>query len=1287
MKQIILFVFLLFSMFNSHAQDLIITEIMYNPSGSTDSDWEWIEIYNNGSDPIDLSGYVLDDTAGTEFSEANISNGMLAPQKSAILFDADAVTAQEFSEAWGVLAAISVANWPSLGNGRGDTIGIWNSFESYSGDQDDQLATIEQLTYENGENGWPTSNGSASIFLSDLDLDNTDGENWAISTEGSETPLNIGYLSQEINGNSGNDVGSPGIPGGLEDTEKPVISCPVDRIVASATDNCGASFPLELPTATDNSEDDLTFEGVRNDNLELIDPFPVGETTITWTAIDAAGNVSEPCVQNILVNDETPPVITCPENIVFTSLDGNSVLLEITEATAIDVCEGELSISGDRDDMEALEAAYPVGETSILWRSVDVAGNTAECVQTITVNFIPSMDNAITAFSIDSQLGETNIDDSNKTVQLIVPFGTDVTALAPNVSISSEAMVSPASEETQDFTEPVVYTVTAQDGTEQNWTITIVVAEEIAITQFFLSTQSDTLDLTDGIRFDSTDALITMNLLGADVRAQGSGAIGSVHFELTGGATDFSRISNAEPHELYAVEGPNSDAFYNEVGIYTLTATPYTEVDMLGIAGASLTITIEIFNSCNVLIEESLVETTKSSCTESNGTAMVNTRILGISPEDYNWSHDTDLEGPTATNLAAGNYSVSFGNRSCETTITFEIEAEDDCPNTTFSITSFTLINADTNEDLFLIEEGMQIDINSLPTLHLDIRANTTADVASVRLSLDGALQTARTESLMPFALYRDLPIGDYIGNDFVLGTYAVTAIPYSEDSLRGDTGSSFTTNFELFDACETFELILDLVSEPVTCDGTEGAATVLANGGVAPITYSWSHDTSIDGIIAVALSAGEYTVRATDANNCTTELIFSLSDPQLPEVSLLPFESVFDTDEPIVLIEGQPFGGTYSGEGVMNGEFDPSIGSGTYEITYTYTDAITGCENSTIGILEVLSSQQLTVESFTLINADTNTALFDIAEGMIIDINSLPTLHLDIRANTSNSVESVRLSLTGALSNSRTESLVPYALFQDLPIGDYRGVDFIVGNYTVSATPFALDSARGDSGELFAVNFELFDSSLSVTEFMLVNADTNEDLFLIEEGMRIDINDLPTLHLDIRANTTDAVESVRLSLAGAITTARTESLVPYALFQDLPIGDYRGNDFVLGDYAVKAVPYSEDALRGNQGNALTVNFELIDAELSGRFVNQMVISPNPANNETDLSFATATEIMKIEIYDANGRLVRSYDGQKVKDLASYKLEIRALQSGNYYVKTQDVHGNTRSGQLYVKKE
>ena len=49
-------------------------------------------------------------------------------------------------------------------------------------------------------------------------------------------------------------------------------------------------------------------------------------------------------------------------------------------------------------------------------------------------------------------------------VSLLVPMGTVVTAINPTVTVSPFATVSPASGSTNDFTSPVNYTVTAQDG-------------------------------------------------------------------------------------------------------------------------------------------------------------------------------------------------------------------------------------------------------------------------------------------------------------------------------------------------------------------------------------------------------------------------------------------------------------------------------------------------------------------------------------------------------------------------------------------------------------------------------------------------------------------------------------------------------------------------------------------------------------------------------------------------------------------------------------------------------
>ena len=1166
MKQITFIVFLFLFSIASFGQGLKITEIMYNPAG-TDNPWEWIEIYNDGLTTIDLTGYVLDDASGSELATANILNGQLEPQKSIILFDADDITEAQFQEVWGTVNLIGVRNWPTLGN-SGDAIGIWDSYTNYDGDHQTQLNTTEQVTYDKTDNGWPTDDGKASIHLKELDLDNTLGDNWSLSTEGGNTPINITYVSIELHDNSGIDVGSPGIPAGLEDTENPVISCPEDIVVSAEEDFCGASFPLLLPTATDNSEGELTFEGVRSDTLDLIMPYPVGETTITWTVSDETGNISEPCVQKITVTDDTPPTIVCANDIVGLSLDGSAVIVEIPDPMTTDICEGQVAIKGVRSDDLNLLAPYPVGETTILWQAKDVSENISECTQTILVTFVPSMANAIISFSIENQIGDTNIDEANKTITIEMPLGSDLMALAPSIEVSEFATVSPEPETPLDFSMPRIYTVTAQDGSTQEWEVQVI------------------------LETDETPPT----------------------FEVSGNTTDFTT-------EL-------------EVG----------DAYVLG----TITNIVDQSETTTAIMGDDLVDTTQEG-------------------------------GPFTV-----TYQVSDGTNTTTITETITVIVNE---IDVFEVLSFTLINADTNEALFTIEEGMQIDINSLPTMHLDIRANTTTDVESVRFSLDGALSTSRTESLLPYALYQDLPIGDYKGNDFITGAYTVTAIPYTEDSLRGTMGSPFTINFDLIDSCQGFQVTLDVISEILSCGGGEGGAIVATVDGVAPISYIWSHDENLEGPIADGLTAGDYTVTATDANNCTAMLTLHLKDPELPEVSLLPFESVLDNEEPIVLIEGQPFGGSYSGEGVENGEFDPSIGKGTYEITYTYTDDITGCENSAIGAIEVISSEVLAVESFTLVNAETNEDLFDLEEGMVIDINSLPTLHLDIRANTSDTVESVKLSLSGAQNSARTESLVPYALFQDLPIGDYKGNDFIVGAYAVIGVPYSQDGARGTIGSSFQINFELVDPSLQITNFMLVNADTNEDLFLLEEGMIIDVSDLPTLHLDIRANTTDDVESVRLSLAGAITTARTESLVPYALFQDLPIGDYKGNDFIVGAYSVTSTPYSEDSLRGEKGSALTVNFEIVATNLDGKLTNQMIISPNPANDKTRISFSNATELKTLNIYDLHGRFVRTYTGAKVKHGDTYELEIKALQSGNYFIKAFDKRGNTFNGQLLIKKE
>jgi hypothetical protein len=65
------------------------------------------------------------------------------------------------------------------------------------------------------------------------------------------------------------------------------------------------------------------------------------------------------------------------------------------------------------------------------------------------------------------------INEATATVTLDVPAGADLSALRPRIETSFEATISPAHLAIQDFSTPVVYTVTAADGTSRQYTVTV----------------------------------------------------------------------------------------------------------------------------------------------------------------------------------------------------------------------------------------------------------------------------------------------------------------------------------------------------------------------------------------------------------------------------------------------------------------------------------------------------------------------------------------------------------------------------------------------------------------------------------------------------------------------------------------------------------------------------------------------------------------------------------------------------------------------------------------------
>lgn len=101
----------------------------------------------------------------------------------------------------------------------------------------------------------------------------------------------------------------------------------------------------------------------------------------------------------------------------------------------------------------------------------------------------------ILEFKVDSVYG--TVDEDNKMVRLDFPAGTDVTHLTPTIIISNYATIEPKSGVTQDFTNPVYYTVTAMSGATAQYMVEAIV-HDADNEKSILSFRFDALD-EDGL--------------------------------------------------------------------------------------------------------------------------------------------------------------------------------------------------------------------------------------------------------------------------------------------------------------------------------------------------------------------------------------------------------------------------------------------------------------------------------------------------------------------------------------------------------------------------------------------------------------------------------------------------------------------------------------------------------------------------------------------------------------------------------------------------------------------
>ncbi|MBS1634325.1 MAG: T9SS type B sorting domain-containing protein [Bacteroidetes bacterium] len=232
-------------------------------------------------------------------------------------------------------------------------------------------------------------------------------------------------------------------------------------------------------------------------------------------------------------------------------------------------------------------------------------------------------------------------------------------------------------------------------------------------------------------------------------------------------------------------------------------------------------------NSCMPLLPLTLtVSASNASCT-CNGSASV-TASGAIGPYTYTWA-PSGGNASTASGLCSGTYTVSVGSSN-------------GCVQTA--------------------------------TVHIGNTASFTIGVTTGSVACHGAATGSATLNpsggTIPYS-YTWSPTGgnSNTATNLPAGNYNIT--------IADASGCSGTTTLSI---AEPPVLTSAITSNSVSCFGNStGSATVVASGGVALYTYTWSPSGG-NTSVASSLAAGNYTVNILDNNQCSTTATVSIAQP-----------------------------------------------------------------------------------------------------------------------------------------------------------------------------------------------------------------------------------------------------------------------------------------------------------------------------------------------------------------------------------------------------------------------
>ena len=439
---------------------------------------------------------------------------------------------------------------------------------------------------------------------------------------------------------------------------------------------------------------------------------------------------------------------------------------------------------------------------------------------------------------------------------------------------------------------------------------------------------------------------------------------GSATAAPSGGATPYTYSWNTSPVQTTAT------ATNLPAGNYTVTVTDN--------AGCTATQSVTI----NPSVTGPTVTTaaTPVGCAGNNGTATA-TVSGGATPYTYSWNTTPVQTTATATNLPAGNYTVTVtDNAGCTATgtVTVNTAASNPTVTTTATIAGCAGANGTATATVSGGSAPYTYSWNTTPVQTTATATNLPAGNYTVTVTdnagcIATATVTVNQSSNLTLSISGTDPLcaGGNTGSATVTASGGTPGYTYNWSPAGGTTATaanltagSYTVTVTDNAGCSSQTSIqindpssatLAMSSTQTQCTVNSGTATVAATGGTLPYSYSWNTTPVQTTATAINLGAGNYTVTMTDANGCQSTNSVIVNAANAPTLTITNSQDVFcfgDTNgTATVTVSGGTPGYTYYwSPSAQNSATASGLEPGNYTVTVTDNAGCTAIEQVTIG-------------------------------------------------------------------------------------------------------------------------------------------------------------------------------------------------------------------------------------------------------------------------------------------------------------------------------------------------